>query len=832
MSDWNEDNFLERLMPQRRSGQDAAHDSCPDAGSLCAYAEDRLRGVAHDAIAAHVKECKACAEIYERLLNFASPRTALAESEWIGVEKRLGNWMDSFLHADSRRRREAARQEQAPASSRRGWLSTWKVQWALGICAGLAVAAVAALVVETSVWRHYTGTTVALRPSATISAQNEQQLPLPSQAAPGAANYSNQVTNPSTGPASGGSAVPGQTQPSVPGAANLIAPVSGAPPPNGSAAQSQPTQAPPPADQSAQAMPATPNGGYQSAAVVAPEVKAELAGQVKSLLVADQVAAANPAPPYTNSVVEAPSALAPAQRLFIVSGVLNEPTADGQQCSLVSGDILTRVMDTPDANMKVTALVTSSQRGDCASGSLLAVSVSDLQEMQNDFMQKMEDGLQRLAENEGKAGMPASPDAGVRANPYGQAQPDSTVQADLQQQQEEAGNVEGEVEQATEGYTPSAFHRAPPTDSEHLSRASADSQRISPYGAAASGGLTLIAWTQGPNQPSARPQQNAPARPAPAPKSPPPTVPGSANRSAAAPQPHPSTSPRPANTSPVSRPASAPKNAHGSVTRGSVPASGRFIPPHGATAMPDGRGGMSYTMSDGTQFHVGSTGRITSLATRSGATAEFTSSGRIASIRTTQGMMIYRSANGQQRIETVRTDGTRVVSTGRNSGFIERPFARGGQIFVRRTYLAGGHSYARLYGRYTYRSEYIYKYIPAHYFAPAFYGWACNPWPAAVRWSWNWGAEAWYGFYGYYFAPYPYYAGPVFWLTDYLLAANLQAAYQAQAEATSFAIPEQFAFSGVHSVAKRFEATRNVRIQIAAACDYERRSGHDGPFAV
>ncbi len=41
--------------------------------------------------------------------------------------------------------------------------------------------------------------------------------------------------------------------------------------------------------------------------------------------------------------------------------------------------------------------------------------------------------------------------------------------------------------------------------------------------------------------------------------------------------------------------------------------------------------------------------------------------------------------------------------------------------------------------------------------------------------------------YGYYFNPYPVYAAPAFWITDYLIAANLQAAYAAAAEANATA---------------------------------------------
>ena len=66
-----------------------------------------------------------------------------------------------------------------------------------------------------------------------------------------------------------------------------------------------------------------------------------------------------------------------------------------------------------------------------------------------------------------------------------------------------------------------------------------------------------------------------------------------------------------------------------------------------------------------------------------------------------------------------------------------------------------------------------------------YYGWAYNPWAAPVYCGWGWGGSPWYGYYGGYFAPYPVYPSAAFWLTDYLIAANLQAAYAAQAEANA-----------------------------------------------
>ena len=53
-------------------------------------------------------------------------------------------------------------------------------------------------------------------------------------------------------------------------------------------------------------------------------------------------------------------------------------------------------------------------------------------------------------------------------------------------------------------------------------------------------------------------------------------------------------------------------------------------------------------------------------------------------------------------------------------------------------------------------------YAPGFFFAPAFYGWAYNPWAVPVVYAgWGWGGSPWYGYYGGWFAPYPTVCGTV-----------------------------------------------------------------------
>jgi hypothetical protein len=128
------------------------------------------------------------------------------------------------------------------------------------------------------------------------------------------------------------------------------------------------------------------------------------------------------------------------------------------------------------------------------------------------------------------------------------------------------------------------------------------------------------------------------------------------------------------------------------------------------------------------------------------------------------------------------------VVAGRHGGYVAHGFNRGGRGYERRTYYRDGHAYTRVYGRGYYHGYYYNHYYPGYYYGGGYYGYAYGGWANPVAWSWGWGASPWYGYYGYYFNPYPVYAAPAFWLTDYIISANLQAAYAAAAVTNAEAV--------------------------------------------
>lgn len=175
-------------------------------------------------------------------------------------------------------------------------------------------------------------------------------------------------------------------------------------------------------------------------------------------------------------------------------------------------------------------------------------------------------------------------------------------------------------------------------------------------------------------------------------------------------------------------------------------------------------------------------GRQVSL--RGGGSASIRPNGQIRSINR-NGMHISRGLNGSRHIESMH-NGARVVSTGRGAGYVQRAYVvRGGHTYYSRTYYYHGAYHVGVYRGYYWHGHAYYGYYHPYWYHPAFYGWAFNPWPAPVYWGWGWGGAPWYGYYGGYFAPYPVYPSAAFWLTDYLIASELQAAYAAQQAAAA-----------------------------------------------
>jgi hypothetical protein len=203
--------------------------------------------------------------------------------------------------------------------------------------------------------------------------------------------------------------------------------------------------------------------------------------------------------------------------------------------------------------------------------------------------------------------------------------------------------------------------------------------------------------------------------------------------------------------------------------------------PGGAAA---GRGATGAGTSHATNTGAGRVPKgATVVHTKGGGEMTRRSDGKVASLHDPKrGMDVHRGLNGNRRVVVERGDHSRVFVEHGGHGYVQRPYMYHGHEYASRSYYYHGAYYHNYYGRYNYRGVYVNPYYPAYYYGPAYYGWVYNPWAAPVSYAWGWGGNPWYGYYGGYFTPYPVYASPSLWLTDYMISSSLATAYQARAE--------------------------------------------------
>ena len=177
------------------------------------------------------------------------------------------------------------------------------------------------------------------------------------------------------------------------------------------------------------------------------------------------------------------------------------------------------------------------------------------------------------------------------------------------------------------------------------------------------------------------------------------------------------------------------------------------------------------------------TGRPTSppsrtVTTTRGDVIHRDAGGQVRQLRTPNGTVVYRPPNAPRRVEVVRPGGRIVVAGAPGHGYVQRPIVVNNVTIVKRTYIYNGVPQARIYRPRVYNGITLAIYTPVRYYRPTFYAYAYNPWARPIAYSWGWGGSPWYGYYGGYFTPYPMYTSPSLWLTDYMIAATLEAAYQ------------------------------------------------------
>ena len=180
--------------------------------------------------------------------------------------------------------------------------------------------------------------------------------------------------------------------------------------------------------------------------------------------------------------------------------------------------------------------------------------------------------------------------------------------------------------------------------------------------------------------------------------------------------------------------------------------------------------------------------------------ATFGREGRITSLHTGgfDGNDIRHGAHGERVIVAHLQDQSTLVSTGRQSGYLERAFDQDGRVLVQRTYVSGNKIWQRNYegsskmpstaavahGTTTngaMRFRVVYKqYLPRYSYPPGFYRWVNQGWASPINYKWNWTTRRWYIYFGSYFYPWTSYSDGSYWLTDYILGQTLADGYDMQ----------------------------------------------------
>lgn len=191
-------------------------------------------------------------------------------------------------------------------------------------------------------------------------------------------------------------------------------------------------------------------------------------------------------------------------------------------------------------------------------------------------------------------------------------------------------------------------------------------------------------------------------------------------------------------------------------------------------------GSMTLKANDGRQFGVRSNGTIASYRDHD-RTVRFDRNGKVSALRTAN-LDVFHGAHGQKTVVVRRPDGTKLVSTGLHSGYVQRNVVVKGQTFVQRTTIVNQHVSTTNFVQTMHGGMVVAGFVPPVFFAPKFYGWGYYPWGAPIGFAFGWAGAPWYMGPNPYFMASPMYPGAASWLTDYAIGDTLSTAYQLQAD--------------------------------------------------
>jgi hypothetical protein len=196
------------------------------------------------------------------------------------------------------------------------------------------------------------------------------------------------------------------------------------------------------------------DAGAGGAPEMTPDVKQQIADEVRNqLALENQEAQLNTqqqdADPGSSGIARMLTDNRP--HVFVAGSSLDLVDANGQECGISDGDVLS-LPSSPAADATAVDLVVLSSKGgqECQKSSTVTVQLTDLQEMQNHMRETIDQGLQELQAKQGKGGLPVAP-------PSAQAQPtpaayaaiappaDPNAGAEIQQESQQGAQAEQEV---------------------------------------------------------------------------------------------------------------------------------------------------------------------------------------------------------------------------------------------------------------------------------------------------------------------------------------------------------------------------------------------------
>ena len=187
----------------------------------------------------------------------------------------------------------------------------------------------------------------------------------------------------------------------------------------------------------------------QGSAPLSPEVKQQIAMEVQRQM--DMERAQSQQGANDPSAGGLPQMMSDGQpHVFVVSYTIDVTDQRGQECSVTRGDVLRLTQPpAPDAQAAYVTVVASKGQ-DCRAGSVITVSLQDLQDTNNQMREAVNAGMGELQTRAGQGGLPVLPSSArgpAAPAPFAETAPpaDPQVAQELQQEVQEADRMEQQV---------------------------------------------------------------------------------------------------------------------------------------------------------------------------------------------------------------------------------------------------------------------------------------------------------------------------------------------------------------------------------------------------